>query len=276
MRRVPTVLLALSLLALAVPARSDVIAYLRFEENGGATAFDETGLLDGELVQFGDTSPGVGDSGIRGWSTSVPSSTVPLTGQTNTGSIRFAGGAEFIDLSNGLDLSMGSTFTIEFYMKPDQPVIGSPIFGFAPNSELYLSLIVDGGSLAWYPQFQSEQDLAPADLVTTGEWQHVALVLQPSEYSIYVDGLLQYNGSIPTGGEGPYFFPGTDITGDRTIGGESGTWRGYIDEFRISDEALTPDQFLIAVPEPDTIGLLGIGMCWIVVRCLRGSSRDAI
>ena len=262
-------ILCVAVLGALPQARADVIAYLRFEENGGATAFDQTGLLDGELVQFGDTSPGGGDTGFRGWSTSVPSSAVPLTGEPNTGSIRFAGGSEFIDLSNGLDLSLGTTFTIEFYMNPDQPVIASSTFGFAPSSELYFPLIVDGGDLMWSPQFQNEYDLAPADLVRTAEWQHVALVLQPTEYTIYIDGQVQYNGSIPAGGEGPYFFPGTDITGDRTIGGDSGTFRGWIDEFRISDEALTPDQFLIAVPEPGTVFLCLSGLAALLVSWLK-------
>ena len=258
--------------AFTAPVAGNVITYIRFEEGSGIDSYDETGLMDGRLVQFSNTSPGGGDTTGEGWSTNVASPHVPLTGQANTGSLRFGGGSEFVDLSNGHDLSLGSSFTIEFYMKPDWPVIGSATFGFAPNSELYFPLIVDGGDLMWSPQFQSEYDLAPADLVKTGEWQHVALVLQPSEYSIYVDGQVQYNGSIPAGGEGPYFFPGTDITGDRTIGGESGTWRGWIDEFRISDEALTPDQFLIAVPEPTALSLCLIGICiflasWAKRRC---------
>lgn len=168
------------------------------------------------------------------------------------------GGAEFVDLSNGQDMLLGSSFTVEFFMNPDQPVIGSPIFGFAPLSSLYLALSVSGGSLYWSPQFQSQLEFVPADLVQTGVWQHIALVKTPGEYSIYVNGVLDYSGTLPPGTDGPYGFPGSDNTGDRTIGGDSGTFRGYLDEVRISDTALTPDQFLI-VPEPGTLGLLGLG-----------------
>lgn len=248
-------------------AHADVISYLRFEDNGGAIASDETGLLPGELNNFGDTSPGGGDTGFRGWSANVPSSTIPLTGEANTGSIRFAGGAEFIDLSNGSDLSLGTEFTIEFYMNPDQPVIASPMFGFEPVSDLHFLLGVSSDELVLRGQFQEQIDgLIPATLVTIGEWQHFALVMEPSAYTVYIDGQVQYNGPLPAGGGGPYFFPGTDLTGDRTIGDG---FRGYLDEFRISDEALTPDQFLIAIPEPSTVALLILALTGLTVRRTR-------
>lgn len=244
----------------ACVSSGDVISYLRFEENGGALASDQTGLLDGELTAFDNTSPGGGDTGDEGWSTTVPSPLVPLTGQANTSSIRFSGGSEFVDLSNGSDLFLGTSFTIEFFMKPDQPVVASPMFGFEPVSDLHFLLGVSSDELVLRGQFQEQIDgLIPATLVAIGEWQHFALVVESAEYSVYIDGQQQYNGPLPSGGGGPYFFPGTDHTGDRTIGGDSGTWRGYLDEFRISDEALTPDQFLNhVIPEPSTAFLFAL------------------
>jgi len=235
--------------------RADVISYLRFEDGSGGIAQDQTGLMDGELISFSDTSPGGGDVSGRGWSLDVPAPTVPLTGDANTGSIRMNGGSGYIDLSNANDLNLGTEFTIEFYMKPDQPIVASSTFGFEPGSQLFFPLIVDQGQLEWRPQFQSTFDSAPADLVQIGEWQHFALVMEPTEYTIYIDGQTQYNGPIPSSGQGSFDFPGDSTLGTRTIGGDSGTFRGYIDEFRISDEALTPDQFLIAIPEPSSLGL---------------------
>ncbi|NCD22139.1 MAG: PEP-CTERM sorting domain-containing protein [Spartobacteria bacterium] len=241
---------------LCLAASADVVSYFRFEGN----ALDETGLMDGEPLNFD------GDVDYEGWSGNVFASTVPQTGQPNTGSLRFAGGSEFVDLSNNNDLSLGMNFTIEFYMNPDQPIIGSSIFGFSPLYGLSLSLILDVGQLEWYTQFNGQPSGASANMVQIGQWQHVALVMQPTEYSIYINGLMQYSGGIPPAGQGNYFFPGTDNTGDRTIGGNYGTFRGYLDEFRISDTALTPDQFLCAIPEPSTPGLMLLGAAGLAWR----------
>jgi len=267
-----TLHLALSVLFVSLQTTlADVITYIRFEEGSGTLAADETGLLDGELHQFSDTTPGGGDTGPEGWSTSVPSSTVPLTGESNAGSIRFSGGSEFIDLSNGNNLSLGTEFTIEFYMFPESP-IAQPIFGFEPSSDLFLSLTTSSGDLFFNSQFMSELVFTPADSVQVNEWQHVAFVKEPGQYTIYLDGNVLVTDPLPASTDGPYSFPGTDFTGDRTIGGESGTWRGYLDEFRISDTALTPDQFLIAVPEPSTFLLVGLAGLLFARRRMRSSS----
>ncbi len=243
---------------------ADVISYLRFEGN----ATDETGLMDGELINF--------DSGVdyEGFSTNVFASTIPLTGEPNTGSIRFAGGSEFVDLSNANDLYLGTDFTIEFYMYPEDPGGGVPVFGLSPYSRLYTTLGMDGGSLIWWTQFQDQFSAAPADMVQLEEWQHVAFVFESTEYTIYIDGQVQYVGGIPPAAQGAYYFPGTGVTGDRTIGDG---FRGYIDEFRISDEALTPDQFLMA-PEPGTLGLLALGglALYATRRRIRSSSLTCV
>jgi len=132
-----TVALGLTLVVLHLETTvADVITYIRFEEGSGTLASDQTGLLDGELHQFSDTSPGGGDTGPEGWSLNVASPTIPLTGDSNTGSLRFSGGSEFVDLSNGNNLSLGSEFTIEFYMLPESP-ISQVIFGFEPFSDLF-------------------------------------------------------------------------------------------------------------------------------------------
>jgi len=254
MRAILVVVLAL---AFKGECRGDVITYIRFEDNGGGIASDDTGLFDGELINFLDTSPGAGDGFGPGWSTSVASPTIPLTGEPNTGSMRMLGGPEYIDLSNANTLSLGSEFTIEFYMNPSTDLIIAPMFGLSSGSELSF-LMADTGSLVMRGEFQGQID-GPfaASLVTAGTWQHFALVMEPTEYTVYIDGQVQYSGGYPGGATGPYEFTGNVALGTRTIGGPTGTWDGYIDEFRVSDTALTPDQFLI-VPEPSTLWLIGM------------------
>jgi hypothetical protein len=268
-------ILAIILVAVgSTAAFPDVITYIRFEEGSGYGAFDETGLLNGELLGFPDVSPGAGDTG-GGWSTIVPSSLVPLTGAPNTGSLRM-GGIAYVDLSNGNDLSLGATFTVEFYMRPDYPIISSA-FGFGPGSSLYFSMSDNLGTPYFNFQFMSELPYAPATSVTFGAWQHVALVKRPGEYSLYLDGVVVAQDSLPASTDGPYFFPGVDEVGNRTIGGESGTFYGWIDEFRISDTALTPDQFLGAfvIPEPSTFLLTLLCLAAFARRLSRGRRNES-
>lgn len=240
------------LLALQCPSYAGIIGYWRFEEGVGTVAVDQTGLFNGQLISFEDSI-------YEGWSSDVFAAMIPYTGQANTGSILMQGGSEFIDFSNGQDMYLGTNFTVEFFMKPDQPVIASPIFGLSPVSSVYFLLGVDNSELVFRASFQGQiGSLVPATMVQLGQWQHVALVKQPGIYSIYVNGLLQHSAPLAPTLDGPFWFPGTATTGDRIIGGDSGSFRGYLDEFRISDTALTPDQFLI-VPEPGTLTLMLLG-----------------
>lgn len=243
-------------------AHADTLSYLRFEEGSGYGAYDQTGLMNGEVLDFTSVDPGGGDSGGTGWSTNVPVGTIPQTGESNTGSLHYGPG--MVDLSNANALGLGYEFTIELFFRPDQPTITSPLFGFSPYSSLYWNLSETGGNLFFAGWFQSELVNNSASMVTVDEWQHFALVVNSTEYSIYINGQVQDTALIPSGGEGPYLFSGNPTTGNRTLGDG---FSGWIDEFRISDEALLPSQFLnAAIPEPGTIGLLCLGFLSLTIR----------
>ena len=256
-----TPLVAMLILISAGFAHAGTVSYLRFEEGSGYGAYDETGLMNGEVL-FGDVSPGGGDTGYSGWSTNVPSATVPQTGGANTGSLHYDAG-EYVDLSNANALSLGYEFTIELFMKPDMPITASPMFHFSPISALSFMLGEDFGELYFGGWFQTASTYDLASMVQIDEWQHFALVVDSTSYSIYLNGQVQASDSLPTGGDGPYWFPGNPEEG-RSLGDG---FRGWIDEFRISDEALSPSQFLNAsIPEPGTLGLLSLGAILVAIR----------
>jgi len=204
-----------------------------------------------------------GDTGYSGWSTNVPFSIVPQTGEANTGALHYDAG-DYVDLSNANALSLGYEFTIELFMKPDMPITASPMFHFSPISALSFMLGEDFGNLYFSSWFQSASTYDSASLVQIDEWQHFALVVDSTTYALYINGQAQATGSLPTGGEGPYWFSGDPTTGNRTLGDG---FRGWIDEFRISNEALLPSQFLNAsIPEPGTLGLLFLGAVGLIWR----------
>lgn len=231
-------------------SRGDVISYLRFEEGSGFTAADQTGLMNGDMIQF--SFP------LEGWSTDVPLSLIPETGQQNNYSVRFGGGSEFVDMSNANDVNLGTTFTVEYFFKAEEPFIGSLFFGLTGGSSLSATISAPQPDILFGLSFQGTLDIITASNVAYNTWQHFALVKEPGGYQVYIDGLLIADEILPSVTDGPYSFAGTALTGDRTIGGDDGTFRGWIDEFRISDTALAPDQFLI-VPEPAAVSLLALG-----------------
>ena len=245
-----------------------MVSYLRFEENGGDIAYDETGLLDGDLISFtpDQESPGGGDTYGRGWSTDTPCSTIPQTGEANTTSMRMNGGSAYIDLSNYNDLLLGYSFTVEMFIKPETPNI-SVLFGFSPGASLGLLISESPGDYYFNLNFMGDMPYALADGLKIDEWQHIALVKEPGEYSIYLDGVQVVHDTLAPSTDGPYDFAGNGTIGSRTLGGPTGTRYGCLDEFRISDEALLPSQFLnAAIPEPSTLGLLGLGLFSLIIR----------
>ena len=256
-------IILLAVVAFAHHSLGGMVNYLRFEENAGTTAHDETGLLDGDMLGIW--------GGSEGWSTDVPVSTIPQTGEANNSSIRFGGGSEYIDMSNYNDLLLGYSFTIEMFMKPDENAAqyGATIFGFGSDysDKIFFGIGNDSGQSFFRIQFMDTQVFFDTDDIRFNDWQHVALIKEAGEYSIYLDGQLLVNNTLSSTLDGPYEFYGDPTMGTRTIGGESGTFRGWIDEFRISDEALSPSQFLNAsIPEPGTLGMLGLGFIGLMIR----------
>jgi hypothetical protein len=254
----------LAMWVIASPIFADVINYWRLEEGSGSGTADETGLANGTLVGFPDTSAGAGDTSDLGWSTSVPNSTVPLTGESNSGSLHFAQYGGAVSFTPSSDMNYGTDFTVEFSFRLDSlPVFDSPysFFGFQDSDtgfQLSLWEMGDGDD-----QFQlsanGESLSTPSVPLVTDQWYHFAWVRDvqgTGDNQIYIDGGLVASDPASQPGDTYVFSPGGSYIFGTTFRG----YDGYFDEIRISNVALTPDQFLNAVPEPSTFLLVLLGL----------------
>ena len=87
-----------------------------------------------------------------------------------------------------------------------------------------------------------------------GQWYHIAVTRNASNvFTIYKNGI-----AVGTGTQTATFSTGTNMAIGSIFGGAEFV-NGIIDEVRISDMALSPSQFLNAVPEPSSLCLLAMG-----------------
>jgi hypothetical protein len=247
-------------IAVATSSLSDTIMYFRFEEGSGYGVYDETGVFSASFNGATSVEPGAGDTGYNGWSTYVPTATIPLTGQANNGSLHITM-AEVVFPINAPTISMGTEFTVECFVNIESSTTLNPVLSLRP---LYFRISEADGQMYYSGQFFDTMTYQPAPGLTPNEWHHIALVKTPGQYEMFLDGESQYIETLPPGTDGPY----TSVYQYRYPQSIGDGFGGWIDEFRISDEALTPDQFLI-VPEPNSVGLLLGGGFLILAGRLR-------
>lgn len=245
---------------MAIPrAQAAVVGYWRFENNlqdssgngyhatSGATGFGYTSDVPGAVVDPGHLA------------------NLASYERLNTGTAATTTVAYNASLT---DVFSSGSFTVEafVYLAPGGPdnfrtilsnradgkgislSVGKTFSGYisATNGAGTTSSLNYGGSLA------------------VGQWYHVAWVgtytptggSRGTAVRFYVDGL-------QVGSPAFYFAPQAGgeamLMGDAnwSIGGVSNNFNGWIDELRISDEALAPDAFLIAsIPEPSMAWLM--------------------
>ncbi|MDO4563703.1 MAG: DUF6273 domain-containing protein [Clostridia bacterium] len=155
-----------------------------------------------------------------------------------------------IQSATGNDLLAGKDeVTVSFFLKTTDeiwPFYASPIAG-APTyqAENYIGILDRVGTLE-YERYLGGRSASTSSAISgvscsSNTWHHLALVLTPSSSDLYIDGSLGF--SLASSSTLRALFPTTSyiFLGHSTWdSGESYT--GYIDEFKVFDKALTPEE----------------------------------
>ncbi len=272
------VFLVLALIADVVQLRGDTIAYWRFEEGAANQTATGAGTI---LDSSGNNLNGTPINGPV-YSANVAASPVPQTGASNNLSLDFSSAAsQRVFIPDDPRFQLTHSLTLEAYIDPRVSSSSFSQIIFRGDDRLAL----DPYYLATFDQsgtpvliFNINDAVGGSATVTAplpayNTWYHVAGTLNDATgaMDLYINGQLVNSvvtGVRPFGPLDPTELPGLGI-GDVQSPNFGESFNGLIDEVRMSDQALTPSQFLDAVPEPSSaISLTCLGAAALLV-CLR-------
>ncbi|MCP4070123.1 MAG: LamG domain-containing protein [Hyphomicrobiales bacterium] len=249
-------------------AQATTVGYWTFEEGIANTSPTIAGSIIDQTANNNDGTP-VGNPTYRA---DVPVSTIPATAASNSLSMEFDGVDDYVSIAQSPSLnSLSNAFTVEFWMKAE--TLQSSLWLVADQSHGW------GDSKGWLFQGDSTGKLgfgvgndSSFDIISStadlrdNQWHHVAgtydSTVSGGLLQLFVDGSL--NGTLTS-----ILFASSnrDVNMGASYGGPNGFLRffnGSVDELRISDVALAPNQFLTAspsaVPIPPALALFGTGL----------------
>jgi hypothetical protein len=246
------------------------IAYYRFEEGNAGTAATGIGTI---LDSSGNGLNGTAAN--NSYSANVAFNIIPQTGMQNNKSI-FYNTTGSIDIADNVKFQLTKSLTLEALIYPtslntvsQQLIIirGDTRNGLDP----YFMTIVNN-NLIFHVESLTNYTNISTTIPATNQWYHVAGTLDDNTgaMKLYLNGNLA---SSTITGIRPFALLDSNYNPSVSIGGPSqfGTFNGYIDEVRISDMALRPDQFLNSVPVPETSSIIyaGIASTILIIKLIR-------
>ncbi len=216
-------------------SRAATVAFLPMDGANGSTTFTDT---QGNI-----------------WSTNGDVHISTHVGGSNGASAYFDGNGDYLSISNSSIFDFSGPFTIDFYMYPlDGDMANQYVAGKScPDCGLGVDIRFDGGYMdgwgydGWSGQLT--EDRTGPSLVMLNAWNHIMVSAAADQVSLYINGTLAVQRDRGTISDGIHPFR---IGYQSDFGGAG--FKGYIDNFRISDAALSP------VPIPGAVWLLGSGL----------------
>jgi len=246
MRRVIILQFVLILLvAGAAPAADpNLVAWYKFDEGSGTTAYDSarshTGTISGATWATGRVGGALRFDGVNDRVSSPDALDLDITGD-----ITIAAWVNFFQGGLGYDGS-------------EKAIVTKTVYNGAFNNPYdFRTSIATNPNLAFVRANASDHECAYSDLnISLNTWHHVAVREENGVANFYVDGVL-------TGmwwGEPPLTSPPTGNDYSLLIGAryDGLFFNGLIDDVRIYNRALSSAE-IRAIPEPCTLMLLGLG-----------------
>jgi hypothetical protein len=237
----------------ATAVRADLVSYWAFDEGEGTIAHDSHGINDGTINGATWTTGRFGNA------------------------LHFDGVNDYVAGSTSPFNFADTTFTAAAWFKTTS--INQVIISEGGGSAgWFLGMSPDGAIRVMLKETSHAYNAYTADTVNTyndGQWHHVAAVITTSTASaslnhadIYVD---QVDGAPPVSISEVkvYSYGSTNQKwriGARTDPDVPGFFSGSIDEVRIYNHGLTPEEIAAIVPEPATVLTLGLGSLVLLRR----------
>ena len=254
------------------------IAYYRFEEGAAnSTASGLNTITDSSGNRLNGTALNAPVYGLD-----VPSSNIQLLNVSNRLSMHFNGTNQQITISDNSKFELTQSLTLEAFIKPeaDPYSAGQIIFrgDSRPGFDPYYISMLPNKTLRFQIQDNVNNTVyLNASLPSFNQWYHIAGTLDDAtgQMKFFINGVLQSSVTTsirPLRNLDSAFSPGLGI-GNVEDGVYSQYFPGFIDEVRISDQALRPDQFLNATPVPEPGTIIFSSIATTILFLLRKTKR---
>ncbi len=205
--------------------RGGPVAHWKFNEGSGKTAFDAT-ANDNDGTLYGEMATSTAQN--SGWTTGKHGS-----------ALAFDGSDDYVKTAGNFSNSANAPITLSVWINSDVTSNDGAFYRriIVPGGDQDFTLVLKAGQLTVY--YNNGQELVDSNTISVGVWYHVVALYDGTRVRLYVNG--DYVNSVVANlnsiSSGP-------IRIGAYLDESNGWWDGLIDDVKIYNYALTPDQIL--------------------------------
>jgi len=198
-------------------------------------------LDESSWVAAGD----VADASGNGLNATAVGGSTPVPAQVCNGSLHTAVD-EYLQVNHDVRLNMTGSFTVATWINAN--ALGTELKTIVSKDENYEFHLNNAGQINWWWQNSggtAQTFTTTGAAIVPGNWHHVAVVYEPGNQVIYIDGVSRGTAAFAGG-----LLTNTDplqIGADQYPSQPGRVFDGRIDEVRVYDQALTPAQVVEAM-----------------------------